>query len=131
MKTLQLKTQRRAKGFSLVELLAVVAVIGILAAIIVPNLSSNNLAAEHAVARRNAQAISSLNAQAIAIGAPELRGVSDPVTIIDKLMAGVRGSGALSDLTVQLGQMSPSDITKARAFLVQRDGILTTTETAN
>lgn len=56
------------KGFSLVEMLVVIAVIGIIAAIAVPNIGRINDSAKEATARRNAQNIASVFASAQAAG---------------------------------------------------------------
>lgn len=55
-------------GFSLVEMLVVIAVIGIIAAIAVPNIGRINDAAKDAKNRRNAQNIASVYASANAAG---------------------------------------------------------------
>lgn len=62
-------THKAAKaGFSLVEMLVVIAVIGIIAAIAVPNIGRINDSAKDATYRRNAQNIASVFASAQAAG---------------------------------------------------------------
>ena len=57
-----------AAGFSLVEMLVVIAVIGIIAAIAVPNIGKINASAAEAKDRRNAQNLASVFAAAQAVG---------------------------------------------------------------
>ena len=58
----------RHQGFSLLEMLLVIAVIGIISAIGIPALSSMNGMAGDATAKRNAQNLASVFASAIASG---------------------------------------------------------------
>lgn len=67
MKNVKL-TSRKA-GFSLVEMLVVIAIIGIIAAIAIPNIGSINKSARLATAQRNAQSVASVLNAAIAAGA--------------------------------------------------------------
>lgn len=67
MKNVKL-TSRKA-GFSLVEMLVVIAIIGIIAAIAIPNIGSINKSARIATAQRNAQSVASVMNAAIAAGA--------------------------------------------------------------
>ncbi len=61
-------TQTVVKGFSLVEMLVVIAVIGIIAAIAVPNVARINDRAKEAKNMRNAQNLASVYSSAAAAG---------------------------------------------------------------
>ncbi len=64
---LNLKKARKA-GFSLVEMLVVIAVIGIIAAIAIPNIGTINDSARVAAANRNAQSVASVLNAAVSAG---------------------------------------------------------------
>lgn len=66
---MKISAKKAAKaGFSLVEMLVVIAVIGIIAAIAVPNIGRINDSAKDATYRRNAQNLASVFASAQAAG---------------------------------------------------------------
>ena len=69
MKNVKLNLKKAAKaGFSLVEMLVVIAIIGIIAAIAIPNIGSINAAATDAAIDRNAQNAASVWNAAVAAG---------------------------------------------------------------
>lgn len=60
MTNLTFHNQKRSRGFSLVEMMVVIAVIGVIAAIAIPNIGSIGSSAKVASSQRNAQSIVSM-----------------------------------------------------------------------
>lgn len=92
MKKVNLKSSLKA-GFSLVEMLVVIAIIGIIAAIAIPNIGNINDSARQASAKRNAQSIASVVNAAIAAGA-DVTAITDKASLITA--AQKTGDAALS-----------------------------------
>ncbi|MEM9479656.1 MAG: prepilin-type N-terminal cleavage/methylation domain-containing protein [Verrucomicrobiota bacterium] len=91
-----MKTSLNKKsGFSLVEMLVVIAVIGIIAAIAVPMIGNITGKAEENATRRNAQNIASVYSAAVAAG---YSGASDLATAVDSVTTGngVQGTGSFA-----------------------------------
>lgn len=69
MKNVKLNLKKTAKaGFSLVEMLVVIAVIGVIAAIAIPNIGNINESALDSTAQRNAQSCASVYSSGLAAG---------------------------------------------------------------
>lgn len=113
-----LKSCPSAAGFSLMELMIAVSIMGILASIGVLAYGGARQAADDQKDKRNAQEIASVAAMASAAGASFVVSGDEQATI-SNLRGGVAPSrGAFRGRTFQLGSMADSDITGAMRFLV-------------
>ena len=118
------KLSNKAKaGFSLVELLVVIAVIGIMAAIAIPMISNINANATTAKNKRNAQNIASVYGAAAAAGAA--LSTSALATAINSLQAGIPGSGQFATTTFRV-QISDTEEASAIAAtsMTLADGVI-------
>lgn len=115
MKNLSVPTNRRG-GFSLVELLVVIAVIGVIAAIAIPQLSNIGSSAKTAVNQRNAQSIVSTYLNGAAAGAT-WSGTSRN-TKIQAVIAGTSPTdGVFQGKTFQLPNVSAADQQAAYPYI--------------
>lgn len=115
------------KGFSLVELLVVIAVIGIMAAIAIPMISNINENARTAKNKRNAQNIASVYGSAAAAGATDIATAPLSKTAIgdaiDSLQAGVVGDGQFSTTTFRVS-VTDDEATLAQRYLTLTNGVM-------
>ncbi|WP_395731516.1 prepilin-type N-terminal cleavage/methylation domain-containing protein [Prosthecobacter sp.] len=120
MKNIKLNTSRKA-GFSLVEMLVVIAIIGIIAAIAIPNIGNLNQSAKDATAKRNAQTVASVLNAAVAAGA-SLGSPADGSAIVNLAITGVTPStGAFSGKLFTSGPINPTEIPAAATYLTWDD----------
>ena len=118
MKNIKLNTARKA-GFSLVEMLVVIAIIGIIAAIAIPNIGNLNESARDAAAKRNAQTVASVLNAAIAAGASHsFSGSTTGADLINAAEAGISPTdGAFQGKTFTSGPIDDDEETKAAGYL--------------
>lgn len=103
-------------GFSLVEMLVVIAIIGIIAAIAIPNIGNLNSAAKAAAAQRNAQTVASVLNASIAAGADSSAFTTS--NLIDTAEAGVTPTdGAFKGRTFSSGEIDDTEEAAAAAYL--------------
>ena len=111
-------------GFSLVEMLVVIAVIGIIAAIAVPfaaNATSEASAVRH---QRNAQSLAVLANQVVASGDLTIPAAGSVEEVVDLLLAGVSGTGVFEGTVFQLHNLTGEDKARAIELLSWDGGIL-------
>ncbi len=120
MKNIKLNVKKAAKaGFSLVEMLVVIAIIGVIAAIAIPNIGSVNDSAKLASAQRNAQSVCSLINSAIAAGVPAATvaaGVADLVGLAEGTTLSPT-EGAFNGKVFTIGAIEAEDQSWANMFL--------------
>lgn len=114
MKNTKLHIRKLAKaGFSLVEMLVVIAVIGVIAASAIPNTVNVNDSAKEATARRNAQSLASVASAAIAAGYTPTG--TDAATIYAEFATGVKPTtGAFKDKQFKVPNLPTASADKAR-----------------
>ena len=119
MKNIKLNLDRKA-GFSLVEMLVVIAIIGIIAAIAIPNIGTINDSAREAAAKRNAQSVASVMNAALAAGI-DTSAFSSSTTALDIIHAAEGGvsptTGPFRGKTFSVGSIPAADEAGVATYL--------------
>ncbi len=120
------KLVKKNAGFSLVEMLVVIAVIGIIAAIAVPNIGRINEAADQSKDMRNAQNIASVCAAASAAGHDFVLGTAALTTAAIVTGATISESGnPFNGTFFGVPNLSAAEQTGCNSYLALSNGMLT------
>ena len=111
------------RGFTLVEALLAVAVIGVLAAIGIVSMMGIVRSAGNSKDRRNAQSVSALYSSARAAGATFSSLSADKVGVVNELIEGKAGKGLLSTVRFQLPGVSATEVNSLVRFLEFDDNV--------
>ncbi|MGK0188380.1 MAG: prepilin-type N-terminal cleavage/methylation domain-containing protein [Verrucomicrobiales bacterium] len=111
------KKRSRSNGFSLVELLVVIAVIGIIATLAIGKVSRIVENGRKIVAQRNAQTIAQVAASAQAAGNESIEVAADLDAAIQLLADSATGMGTLADMKFSLSEIGPAEIAEAKSYL--------------
>ncbi|MFZ4763521.1 MAG: type II secretion system protein [Roseimicrobium sp.] len=115
------------KGFSLVEMLVVIAVIGVIAAIAIPNIADVDTASRIARDQRNAQNLASVYASARAAGVPTGDLGTDVGSAVDALVTGVavpNDGSAFANSQFRVPNLEDPDKTSCQEYLKYEGGAL-------
>ncbi|MGI9240242.1 MAG: type IV pilin protein, partial [Verrucomicrobiales bacterium] len=108
---------RNQRGFSLVEMLVVIMVIGILAAIAIPLITNVLARSNEATIQRNAQSVAALASQAMHAGNTSLNDAATKEEALTLLVDGVTGADSFENVLFRL-PLSPNEQTRVLPFLV-------------
>lgn len=121
---MQLIALKTTKGFSLIEAITFLAILGIMTAITVPLLANQNEAFRDARDRRNAQEILSVCTTAKAAGLDFVAGTDLTATIRNAIRGGSPASGALKGKVFKVCLIDDETAVSAARFLAIVNGEL-------
>ena len=108
---------RQSKGFSLVEMTVVIAVLGIISMLVVPAVGNVAGKVGHAQDQRNAQSLAQMANNAVAAGNVEIPAATSVDEVVDLLIAGVTGSGSFEGTVFEVSNLTFADRAAAVALL--------------
>ncbi len=115
--------RRGKRAFSLVEMLVVVAIIGIMAGIAIPVINIIRSNAEESLNRRTAQILASMASGALTAGSEAVAAASSESEVLDLLSVGVFGTGAFEDVLFRV-PLSAEEREGLDAYLAFQEGLL-------
>ena len=118
------QSKARVSGFGLVELLTVIAVLGIMTSILVPAMAGVSESANTRRCQRIAQEFATLYTSSIAAGCTDLDNPTSVSEVLEKLTAGVNGTGIFVDTQFRLPNVDLADQNEAAHHLSIQDGML-------
>lgn len=113
-----------SKGFSLVEMLVVIAIIGVIAAIAVPQIADFTSSAEVSKNKRNAQNLSSVCAAAQAAGLDFVVTGSVPDTVTAIVDGSTVSGGSFDGKFFGVPNMQAAEKTAVEPYLTVANGVL-------
>lgn len=115
---------RRTGGFSLIELLVTIMVIGVITGIAITVINKVQDKSEKASARRHAQIVASMAENAIHAGDTSISSAPDKESALKRLAAGVVGAGAFAGVHIRL-DLTDKEQLETLPYLEFVDGRLT------
>jgi prepilin-type N-terminal cleavage/methylation domain-containing protein len=122
--TIQTRHSRKNKGFSLVEALVAIAILGIITALVVPVVANVTDRVGASTDHRNAQTLASMATNAIASGNLTILEAKSTVEVVKLLVNGVSGSGSFDSAVFQVQTLSEEELDRAIQHLSWDGGSL-------